>query len=77
MLTCIHKTFFGIENTKGSAFMSYGNDIISKTRTVNEIIDNASVLPIECQEWLLAIAKGMAFTNGVRLPIMSPFMEGL
>lgn len=28
-----------------------------------EIIDNASVLPLECQDWLLAIAKGMAFTT--------------
>lgn len=29
----------------------------------DEIIDNASMLPIECQDMLLAIAKGMRFTR--------------
>ena len=30
---------------------------------VDEIINNASTLPLECQELLLSIAKGMAFTK--------------
>ncbi len=30
---------------------------------VDEIIENASELPLECQEWLLAIAKGMVFAK--------------
>ena len=30
---------------------------------VDELIVNASTLPIECQDWLLSIAKGMAFTK--------------
>jgi len=43
--------------------MSRCNDAVTKTKTLNEIIDNASALPIECQDWLLSIAKGMAFTR--------------
>ena len=30
---------------------------------IKEIIDNASSLPTECLEMILAIAKGMAFTK--------------
>lgn len=45
--------------------MNRCNDAVTKTKTktLNEIIDNASELPIECQDLLLSIAKGMAFTK--------------
>jgi len=32
---------------------------------IDEIIDNASELPQECQDLLLAVAKGMVFTKAV------------
>ena len=46
--------------------MTTENADINKLKTLNEIIDNASTLPPECQDLLLAIAKSMAFTkNGM------------
>ena len=36
---------------------------VTKVKTLNELIENASELPLECQDWLLSIAKGMAFTR--------------
>ena len=40
-----------------------GEKAITKVKTLNEIIENASELPLECQDWLLVIAKGMVFTK--------------
>lgn len=34
---------------------------------VDEIINNASELPLECQDWLLVLAKGMAYTKNCLL----------
>jgi len=30
---------------------------------IDELVNNASKLPLECQYWLLSVAKGMAFTR--------------
>ena len=30
---------------------------------IDKLVNNASELPLECQYWLLSIAKGMAFTR--------------
>ena len=37
----------------------------SKEEYIENIINNASQLPVECQEYILAIMKGMVFTRGV------------
>ena len=36
---------------------------VAKVKALGEIIENASDLPLECQELLLSIAKGMQFTK--------------
>lgn len=34
-------------------------------KLVNEIVENASTIPIECQEHILDVIKAMAFTRKV------------
>ena len=36
---------------------------IEKVKTLNEIIESARELPLECQDFLLSIAKGMLFAK--------------
>ena len=46
--------------------MKGGNAVsVQKTSVtlIDDIINNASTLPLECQDLLLSIAKGMAFTK--------------
>lgn len=37
--------------------------MFERDNLAEEIIKNASELPIDCQEWLLALAKGMNYTK--------------
>ncbi len=39
------------------------NEAVSSVRILNEIIDTANELPIECQERILDILRGMSFTK--------------
>lgn len=43
-----------------------------KDALVDEIIDNASRTPLEYQEWLLAVAKGMAFSKSAQAGEKAP-----
>lgn len=36
---------------------------VHSIKTLNELIDDASTLPSECQDWLLTLAKAMAYTR--------------
>lgn len=36
---------------------------IAETKTLDEIIDSASELPLEYQDWILELAKAMAYTK--------------
>ena len=39
--------------------------LTESAKRINEIVDGASKLPVEGQEYILAIIKGMLFTHGV------------
>jgi hypothetical protein len=43
--------------------MNTPNEEVVSIRILNELVACTSGLPAECQELLLAIAKGMAFTR--------------
>lgn len=45
--------------------MANTNTSTVKEEYIEKIIDNASQLPLECQEYVLAIMKGMVFTREV------------
>lgn len=41
------------------------NETIQSVKILNEIIDNAAILPLECQDLILTLARGMVFTKKV------------
>jgi hypothetical protein len=57
----------GIQKTKGDDFMS--------NTLLNEIMLNAKQVPLECQERILDILKGMAFTKKCLLNKTPPIKE--
>ena len=42
--------------------MKQRSEAIVRIKTLNELIENTNELPLECQEYLLSLAKAMAFT---------------
>lgn len=47
------------DKTKGGIFM------VGSMKLADEILANASVIPVECQEHILDVIKAMAFTRKV------------
>ena len=42
--------------------MKLRGEAVTKVKALNELIENTSELPLECQEYLLSLSKAMAFT---------------
>lgn len=43
--------------------MTKSDEPIRSVQTLNEIIENAKELPLECQEQILDVVRGMVFTK--------------
>jgi len=58
MLKCIHKA-----RTKEMIVLSKQREAVSSNKTLNEIMDTVTKLPLEYQKKVLAILQGMVFTK--------------